>query len=452
VLRREQKKENRRKTAEAISAAKAQKATEASALDPKNKGPDMFAEGVDEIKLGINIDGRTRKIPGVGQVSRYPTKAEKLRTKIEARAYEAGITYEEMKARFDKEKEETMAPEVQRVTQVRTARGGLTSKQWHHYCALAQLEGQEEAEQFFLRTAKRNKEKEDAKAQGTSNGHVSSGGTSEGDIKMQDASNGVSKFNPQTLSKPLSEKKRQKYAAKAAKKGMSLDDYIVHHVAKKATKSARAQGNSLLVTVFPTTGLVNGKSKADMLLAAAKSSVATNGATGESSSTFVIDTSGDSNLKDAQGLTEQLGFVMDTSGDPEILTRPKSSLVWHPDMLGDRKVKDLSKEERKARLEYMRERRAARHAAAGKTPASKKERHKLRMEKKQKHRNRLVAQIMTDKGVPKEQVSKEELEVARRAAKRAMREDKKLKRDKVIHRKKLGGGLRGQFDGSISMG
>jgi hypothetical protein len=379
-----------------------------------------------------------------------------------------------MEARMKKEQEEKMAPEKQRVAILRTHRGGLTAKQWHRYCFLAETESQEEAEKFFVQAKKKNDDHAAAAANGQLNGQASSG-ESDGDVLMADAPNGVSTVQPtngvllpastngahKSESKPIADKKMKKYAEKAAKKGLSLETYL----AKKATKKAKdgiRNDEVDVATSAPTPtpgpfqfsgGLPGGKSKADLLLAAAKTAVFTNGTTPvPSTAGFVVDTEGDPHLNSTATPTADVPYIIDPSGDPDILTRPQPTLIWHPDMLGDRKVKELSKEERRARLEYMRQKRAARHGAEGKTPLSKKERHKLRIEKKAKHQNRLVFDIMTEKGKSKEEVTQEELEDARRAAKRVMREEKRLKRNKVIHRKKLGGGLRGQFGGAISVG
>jgi hypothetical protein len=100
----------------------------------------------------------------------------------------------------------------------------------------------------------------------------------------------------------------------------------------------------------------------------------------------------------------------------------------------------------------MREKRRERALAAGKNPMSRKERQKLRVQKKMKYRDRLVAEIMTAKGKPRELVNKGELQDARSQAKRQMREEKRIKRNKVIHRKKLGEGLRGIYGGQLSQG
>jgi hypothetical protein len=484
VKHREQKKENRKKTAEAIAALKAEKEAAAEASDKlaKEGGPDMFAGGADEIKLGINIDGRQRTIPGVGAVARYPTAAEKRQKKLESRAYEAGISVEEYKVKLDKEKEEQEAPEKQRVAELQAARGGLNSKQWFRYCWLAQTESQEDAEKYFLATRQKNVEKAAAAKSSGSDKENSIGGV---DVPptlrfpKPDAMKGPEEFAdhsaPKSETKPISEQKRQKYAAKAEKKGIFVEEYIAK---KEVKEKKKKKENAPAATLTPaiqvngnsaTTPKTNGVSAppvkaikappgslAHKLISAAKITTSvtidSTSTTETATSGFIVDTAGDPHLNNRAGPTADLGFVVDTSGDPEILTRPKPTLIWHPDMLGDRKVKELSKEERRARLEWMRERRAARHAAEGKVSLSKKERHKKRVEKKQKQRNYLVAQIMTEKGKPKDEVSKEELEDARRKAKRAMREIKREKRNKVIHRKKLGGGLRGQFGGAISMG
>jgi len=344
------------------------------------------------------------------------------------------------------------------------------------------------AKKYFLEIREKNAEKS-AKAKGEVNGKTPDDENAIGGASMNDTPTSFPKpdrmEDENTLasseSKPLTDKKRQKYEAKAAEKGITVEEYIAKKEAKeakKANKTAKSDDSGAVSAVVDPVQ-VNGKSAtaikmngvaaphratkappgslADKLLREAKALITPasteNDTTSETGAVgFVVDTAGDPHLNNTQEPSENLGFVVDASGDPDILTRPKPVLIWDPDMLGDRKVKELSKEERHARLVWLRERRVARHAAEGKNPLSKKERHKLRVEKKQKQRNRLVHDIMTEKGKPREDVTKEELEDARRAAKRVMREMKREKRNKVIHRKKLGGGLRGQFEGSISMG
>ena len=129
--------------------------------------------------------------------------------------------------------------------------------------------------------------------------------------------------------------------------------------------------------------------------------------------------------------------------DPDEGSLESPKLLWHPDMLGDRRVKDLSKEERKARREWMRERRALKHAAAGKKVMSTKERQKRRADKKMKQRGRLVAKIL--QGKSRKDATKDDLRAARKKAKWMQRELKKKKRNKVIHRDKAGGGLEGSM-------
>jgi hypothetical protein len=476
--RRERKKENRRQTAEALAALKGQKVAPEG---QKEDGQDVFQAGSDEIKLGLNIDGRQRTIPGVGAVSRYPTKAEKALKKRECQAFELGISLEEYDARVAKEKAEKEAPEQQRVSELQKERGGLNSKQWFRYCWLAQTESQEDAERYFLATRQKNADKEAAaKAGGLEKESVALAAPSS--FPKPDAMKGPQEFaktpTQKTEAKPLSEKKKAKYAAKAEKKGITLEEYIAKKKAKEQKKEAKeanedaestsattpaAKPNAIFppppsngVTLPKTIRAPPGSLAHKLLTDAATTGKATTNGTSTAveapASGFVVDTAGDPHLNNTAGPTADLGFVIDSAGDPDILTRPKSVLIWHPDMLGDRKIKELSKEERNARLEWMRARRAARHAAEGKVSVSKKDRHKARVEKKQKQRDYFVAQIMNEKGRPREEVSKEELEDARRKAKRAMREIKREKRNKVIHRKKLGGGLRGQFGGTISMG
>jgi hypothetical protein len=358
---------------------------------------DTFATGKDEIKLGINIDGKVRVVPGYGRVDRYPTKAEKRNRKLEAQASEAGMSVEEYKAKLDAEREAKEAPERERLAKQREARGGLKAPQWHKFCRLAEEEGQEVADNYFADTVKRNAEKRAKKEM--------AGGNTQTDSSADNSSvNGQSKEASRTSgddqpAEPISEKKMKKYTEKAVEKGISVEEYIQKRHAKKAKGNSEAE---------------------------------------DSGTSFVVDSVGDDAL-------EEPSFILDAEGDEDILSRPQPQLIWHPDMLGDRQVKELSKVERKARLEWMRERRRERNIALGKNPLSLKERKKLKVQRKMKHRNQMVAGILNATGKPKEETTKEEIKAARRAAGREMRHQKREKRNKMIHRKEVGENLAGVY-------
>ncbi|MBE7180244.1 MAG: hypothetical protein INR71_03385 [Terriglobus roseus] len=370
-----------------------------------------FDPGADVIDLGVTKKGRMKRIPHVGAVDKYPTKAEKRQKKQESRAFEAGLTLDEYKAKLEKEKWEAEAPERERIAQVQSERGGLTGRAFRKKNA---QERDRVANAIYLATGK-----------------FPAPGTYDADEILK--SSDLSKWMPKTdesvpaeandAEKPpafseLSEKKRKGYALRAAEKGLSAEEYYAQRAAKKAKLAESAQAD------------------------AAETTDANPGPA------FVIDTAGDSNLTNQSSMPvtagdDSLAFVVDTVGNAG-LTNAKSGdrleMRWHPDMLGDRKVKELTKQERRARLEWLRARRAARHTAAGRDPISKKERHKRRVEKKQGTQNRLVYQVLHDKlkesgRSTSEKVGKVELKDARRIAKRQMREQKRIKRNKVIHRK-----------------
>lgn len=186
----------------------------------------------------------------------------------------------------------------------------------------------------------------------------------------------------------LSKKKQAQYIARAAEKGQSPEEYYSRRLAKKAK-------------------IVAAGATADKLV------------------------------------DKEVDFVIDTTGDPMLAVqdslpaaRDSEPLRWHPDMLGDREVKELTKVERRARLEWMHARQAARRAAKGRDTLSKKERNKKRSAEKLQTQDRLVFEALKGEGVPTDgEVSKEQLAAARKAAKRQMREMKRTKRNKVIHRK-----------------
>ena len=84
--------------AEQEAAAKSDEGVPVEEEEIKGNG---FDDGADEIKLGLNSSGRVKKIPGVGPVTRYPTKGEKRAKKLKAQEIRAGLSEEELQARVD---------------------------------------------------------------------------------------------------------------------------------------------------------------------------------------------------------------------------------------------------------------------------------------------------------------------------------------------------------------
>lgn len=367
----------------------------------------------DEIKLGVTKKGRVRKVPGVGRVDKYPSKAEKRQKKLESKAFEVGLTLEDYQAKLDREKWEAEAPERERIAKVQAERGGLNAKDYRKKIA---KERDNAANAIYLATGTYPQPGTYDPAEVMNMADLTKWEAREvnwdDDEPMPDAvavAEIKSELEPVDLN-AISEKKRKQYAAKAEEKGMTLEDYIDRRNKKKAKLAGEPTEDAGPSTVHESMG-------------------------------FVVDTKGDSELHLAAPKSTSTGiqFVVDTIGNAALQNAKhgdKAAIRWHPDMQGDRQVRELSKEERKARLEWLRARRAARHAAAGRNPMSKKERHKKKMEKKMGIRNKLVYEILKGSGKPMDQkVSKEELQDARRQAKRQQRELKRIKRNKVIHRK-----------------
>lgn len=191
----------------------------------------------------------------------------------------------------------------------------------------------------------------------------------------------------------LSHKKRTQYTKRAASKGQDPEDYYASRVAKK---SKLAMSGSV--------------SAMDSVLSAKSTQEPPN-------APFVIDLVGDHNLFPAT--------VCEATYHR-----------WHPDMLGDREAKDLSIDERRARKAFEHARRRVQRIASGRDPLTPKERRKEKMEKTRRKTNQLTKQALKKEGFgANETVSKHALKDARKAARRELKERKKLKRNKVIHRK-----------------
>ncbi|KAF2091204.1 hypothetical protein K490DRAFT_54100 [Saccharata proteae CBS 121410] len=201
---------------------------------------------------------------------------------------------------------------------------------------------------------------------------------------------------------PLSEDKLAKHRKNAEKKGMTLEAYLEKKDGRKSKKTATATTDS-----EPAAAPAASEPPA-----------------------FVVDTAGDSNLH----------FVIDTAGDPTLASGSRAdsapavppNLVWHPDMLGDRKVKDLSKEERAARLEYQRHKRLERKGLTeddGVKALSLKEREARSAQRKLADQKARMAEILSAQGVGRG-ATKEQIEAARKQAKTAMKSEKKDKKKK----------------------
>lgn len=123
-----------------------------------------------------------------------------------------------------------------------------------------------------------------------------------------------------------------------------------------------------------------------------ESDASSNGSDKENDATSNSEAKPDSKPKDSEDFIAfdndpiaSLPFTIDTGGDPSIVP---------PDR---RRVKDMTKEERKARLEAMRARRAKRAEHTGVVKLTKKERRKRRAQRKEQLIGRMTHDILTRK-------------------------------------------------------
>jgi hypothetical protein len=173
--------------------------------------------------------------------------------------------------------------------------------------------------------------------------------------------------------KELSGKKKAKYAARAAEKGVSIEDYIARRAVKNAGKKGESMEPAEIMDVDQDTPLG-----------------------------LVADAASDAGLASSVPKIE----IPASFGK---LKLPLNPIIWE-----GRKSKLLTKEERKARLEYLRVRRSLRKDKKGVPSMVPKERRKKRSEGKTD---------MQDA----EKLSSEELKDARRRAKKMLRAEKKGK-------------------------
>ncbi|KAF2454732.1 hypothetical protein BDY21DRAFT_101920 [Lineolata rhizophorae] len=423
--------EGERKAAKAADAAGAPSAaTNEAAEAGEEVAPqptvDDIATGADEIKLAVTRKGRVKKVPGIGPVDKYPTKADKRRVKLEAQAMREGITYEELIEHMAKEQSEKDAENEAELVELRKKRGGLTNREYRRLRreAIIERDHAEILKRLGIEPAKQTNGATDV---GSSIG-TSANGTN-GDAAMSATATIAAITKP--LLENISETRLAKYKKRAEEKGLSVEDYVVHREVKKATSDGREVPAALAIAAElskpDTNGLIGSTVSASVVGTAAPAAASgTNAGTSDAA---------------ALGDNASFGFVVDTTGDPNILQTSTAPLVGgvplDPKVWEGRPVKSLTKAERKARLEWMRHRRALRKERRGVVALTKKERSRKRMEKKTAVQNRLMAGLIAErrKAGATAEPNKQEIKEARRKARREMRE---MKRE----RKRLGKGER----------
>lgn len=285
-----------------------------------------FGAGADEVKFNMNSKGGKKKIPGVGTVDRYPTKAEKKAKKLAALAIKEGKSEQEIQARFDAEKAEKQAQERLKVERYRAMKHGMSLEQYQ--AALAK-----------------------------------------GDV-----------HSPVIEKKDLSPEKLAEYRKRAEQKGMSLEDYIRNRERKRAEKESEEMGNPFQKDIL------DAEDHEDVIYV--DTEAATNGG-GEPKTkglVFAVDTVGDSTLA-AADIDAPTNFiqktrsviaqgskplaVVDTAGDDAYTTAANMPVPLDPRIWEGKNVKELPRHIRKARQEWMKLKREDKKARQAEAPGRK---------------------------------------------------------------------------------
>jgi hypothetical protein len=277
-----------------------------SAKDESND----FVSGADEISLSVKRNDGTKKIPGIGVVSKYPSKAEKGARKIAATAIREGITEDEVKSRLVAQNAEKEQSEKDKVERHRAMKQGMSVAEYRK--ALA-------------------------------NGEV---------------------FTPEVMKKNLSPEKLKEYQARAAEKGLKLEEYIRQREKKNADRQSLKMENPWQndILVKKHEGM-NGDSSGAVMTES-----------GTDGPSFIIDTKGDSRLENANGTlepfphtrsmledsTNQPIAVVDIAGDMAYAGQGNMPVPLDPRIWEGKVVKDLPKAVRKARQQWMANRRLER--------------------------------------------------------------------------------------------
>lgn len=282
-----------------------------------------FETGADEIKFGMTRKGGKKKVPGIGFVDRYPTKAEKKAKKLKAMAIKSRISDEEMKARLDADKAEKQAIEQTKIDKYRAMKHGMSLEEY--------------------RTA-----------------------LSKGDV-----------YPPCVEKKKIPPEKLAEYNARATEKGISLEDYIRRREDKNAAKQSEKLGNPFQRDIVDAA-----KTGMEYIAAEPEQENVSNpndvDSTASAGLGFIIDTEGDDKLAsfpDRARAVIREGkplAIVDTAGNETYSYTPNMPVPLDPRIWEGRNVKDLPKAVRKARRDWMAVKREEKKSRATENGAHKK--------------------------------------------------------------------------------
>ena len=301
-----------RKAAEAAGGEAEQNGENAEIKRTDSTSSNGFENGADELRFGMNRKGGFKKVPGVGRVDRYPSKAEKKAKKVAALAIKNGITEEEVKAKREAEVKEKEAVEQEKIDRYRAMKHGMTIEQWR-------------------------------------------AGLAKGEV-----------FQPWVERRGLAPEKLAEYKKRADEKGVSLEVYVQRRDEKTAAKLAEQMGNPFQKDIRD-----HGDSIGDVITAYADDG--TNGqdnsamADGADGPGFVIDTTGDGGHQPtarqkilAITAPGKSLAIIDTLGDDSYTYQPNMPVPLDPRVWEGKTVSELPKAVRLARREWLRIRRETR--------------------------------------------------------------------------------------------
>ena len=292
-------------------------------------------DSAEKFRFELDSRGRKKKIPGVGPVNRYPTKAEKNARKIKAMALINGVSEEDVQARIEAEREAKRSKQKLKVGGYRAMQHGMSLDEYQK--ALAE-------------------------------GRV---------------------HHPWVEKRSIPPKKLAEYQKRADEKGLSLQEYIKRRERKIAQKQAQTLGHPFQQDMHEPA-----RRKDDY--------IATEPAAGDSSVSgaleFVHDTTGDETLAALAPKHGDPLAVVDSIGDETLQWRPGMVVPLDPRIWEGHNAKELPKEIRKARKEWLRQKREEKKATRNATGEGKKQavHKKPRGQRKVETRETFVRQILNE--------------------------------------------------------